>query len=191
MTKETVFINLRGRIGDYAPLIKRETKTRSVEIQGLEYRLNEEIKKWRDTRATADNCSLFWNSLSKEFKRVKVTPTDDVQRRAYDEIMECIRNIGKEVAYFTFRSGAYFDIDVYLKEWWKEMQAGRNGYASVAFKKYIVAVISLKGTPEDFAEWEGADWEENSDYAFNNGTEVRRYCEWKFGEFTFVNKVAE
>lgn len=179
--KDRVFINLRGNIRDYAPRLKRQQKTRSTELQGLHHRLNDVIERYGEFRATAENCSLFWSELEKEFKRVKITPTDDVQRKALDELIEGVRSIGKEIAYFTFRNGADTNYLDYLQEWWRLMHKGDTALASTFYQKYILAFLSLKGCKDDITNWEGVDWEAQSEQAFLTRGTVNEACEYYFG----------
>lgn len=193
MKEAKVFINLRGTIGDYAASIRRETRINRVDIQGLQNRLNEVIRRFKDEPATMENCSLFWNSLEEEYRKVKIVPTNDVEKKALDEIVECIRKIGCEVAYFNWRSGAMGGMDAYLKPWWDEMKKGNNSAAAVWYKKFTLALISYKKTPKELEKYmdDGEtymDWEYLSEMVYNNDTFERRTCRQMFESFVFVNQ---
>lgn len=111
MKKQTVFIELKGYLSDYAKTIYTQTASSSKDIQALQAHLNVIIKQAQTLPATAENCKSLWETLTTTVKNSAIT---DKKQQTYLEIIEAVDNIGKEIAYLGYRKGwKYRPIKIY------------------------------------------------------------------------------
>ena len=102
MKKQTVFVDLKGVLGDYVKTIYTQSVTSSKDIQGLQAHLNVIIKQAQALPATKDNCKDLWYGLTKTVKDAYIV---DKKQPAYLEIVQAVDNIGNEIAYISNRKG--------------------------------------------------------------------------------------
>lgn len=115
MKKQTVFITLSGNIGDYVVRITRESKTKDLEVQALQTRLNTLIKQQSILPATAENLSNLWKNMTELVKDVELV-LDNKKDQAFLDIVKKVNNIGYSIAYICKRrNGGWTENEVRFK----------------------------------------------------------------------------
>ena len=102
MKKNTVFVNLNGKLGDYAEKIFHQTTTSDNEIIVLKKKLNSTISMMSKLPATAENCKALWTKLVDLVHNAGVVHTE---YEAYQEIIKAVDEIGENIAYLVNRFG--------------------------------------------------------------------------------------
>lgn len=100
--KQTIFVNLEGKLARYVGRIYTEAKTKNKNLQALQTRLNVIINDYTNKPATADNCRTLWDNLTSIVKSFR--PTDKTDP-VYSEIVDAVDTIGYSIAYLCKRSG--------------------------------------------------------------------------------------
>lgn len=102
MKKQTVFIDLKGNIGDYVKHIRTNSNTTDSELRGLQGKLNLIIKEMQSKPATADNCKYLWDNLVTVFYNTKIKHKEYA---VYGELINAVDKIGYSIAYLCKRNG--------------------------------------------------------------------------------------
>lgn len=102
MIKNTVFIDLKGNIGDYIKVIRTNSITTDTQLKSLQKELNGIITNYIKKQATAANCYYLWNELTTTFKAANIKHKE---YEVYKELVSIIDGIGERIAYLCKRKG--------------------------------------------------------------------------------------
>ena len=102
MKKQTVFVTLNGKIGDYVEKIYTQETTSDNSIVLLQKKLNATISMMGKLPATAENCKALWTKLVDLVHNAGVVHTE---YEAYQEIIKAVDEIGENIAYLVPRFG--------------------------------------------------------------------------------------
>ena len=102
MKKNTVFVNLNGKLGDYVEKIFTQSASSDNEIIVLQKKLNATISMMGKLPATAENCKALWTKLVDLVHNAGVVHTE---YEAYKEIIKAVDEIGENIAYLVPRWG--------------------------------------------------------------------------------------
>ena len=102
MKKQTVFVTLNGKIGDYVEKIYTQETTSDNSIVLLQKKLNATISIMGKLPATAENCKALWTKLVDLVHNAGVVHTE---YEAYQEIIKAVDEIGENIAYLVPRFG--------------------------------------------------------------------------------------
>ena len=102
MKKQTVFVTLNGKIGDYVQKIYTQETTGDDSIVLLQKKLNATISMMGKLPATAENCKALWTKLVDLVHNAGIVHKE---YEAYQEIIKAVDEIGENIAYLVPRFG--------------------------------------------------------------------------------------
>lgn len=102
MKKQTIYVDLNGKIGDYVKRIRTNSITTDYQLKELQKSLNEIINSSKSMDATASNCEMVWSQLTATFKSITVKHKE---YEVYKELLKAVDTIGGKIAYLCKKSG--------------------------------------------------------------------------------------
>jgi len=103
---QTVFVDLRGKLGTYAKNIFTNGQTKNNLVIQLQTQLNIVLKKYQYEPATAENCEALWKEIGQIVKaNGVVTPENLASDIKLREIYNAVDKIGYAIAYLSNRKG--------------------------------------------------------------------------------------
>lgn len=157
MVRKTVFLDLKGKIKEYASPLRNENLSKDYKIIGLQDKLNKIVSNYSDIDASGENCRLLWAELYAIFVNYfKGFNAEQKQEPRFKEITEWLNDIGNRIAFLTVRTG--LDYDSYYR---KEKVAQDFTYCNIEDKGQVVdkylklqtIIYSYQQDRKDAYEW--------------------------------------